>query len=246
LATMLALPERVGPPDYQILRWARTRGYSTRAFATYVIETEPGIPVVAVRLNDASLLSRIPQGPKRAVLYIAHASADVEMREDAWLREICRENADAAIFACDLRGVGDSKPLVSTPENPSKGGADYFHAGCGLLFNYPTVGQRAHDVLRVLDLLRETGHEEIHLVARGWGAIPAAFAAVVHDRVTRVTLKQALTSYSDIAESETYRWPLSALVPGILPVFDLPDCYRELQNKGLTLIEPVSAEGVPR
>lgn len=241
LATVLKLPERDGAPDYQILRWARTRGYSTRAFATYVVESEPGIPVVTIRLHDASLLSRIPRGPKQALLYVSHASADVEMRQDAWLREICRENADAAIFACDVRGVGESKPLVSTPENPAKGGADYFHAGCGLLLNYPTVGQRTHDILCVLDLLQETGHEEVHLVARGWGAIPATFAAVLHERVTRVTLKHALTSYAEVAETETYRWPLAVLAPGVLPVFDLPDCYRDLEGKGLRLLDPISA-----
>jgi len=62
--------------------------------------------------------------------------------------------------------------------------------------------------------------------------MPATFAAVLSDQVKQVTLKNALTSYSDIAESETYAWPLSALVPDILESFDLPDCYRALQNRG--------------
>ena len=58
-------------------------------------------------------------------------------------------------------------------------------------------------------------------------------AAVLHDRVTQMPLKQALTSYSDVAETERYQWPLSAFVPGVLQSFDLPDCYRELQRKKL-------------
>jgi hypothetical protein len=43
-----------------------------------------------------------------------------------------------------------------------------------------------------------------------------------------VTLKQGLTSYAAIAESEDYNWPLSTLPPGILSRLDLPDCYREI------------------
>jgi len=150
------------------------------------------------------------------------------------------------VFACDVRGVGESRPVLSTPENAAKGGADYFHAACGLLFDYPMVGQRTYDVLRVLDLLQETGHAEVHLVALGWGAIPATFAAVLHDTVTRVTLKHALTRYADVVETESYQWPLSTLVPSVLPNFDLPDCYRELARKQLQQVESVGAAGVPR
>ena len=69
------------------------------------------------------------------------------------------------------------------------------------------------------------------------------FAAILSPRVTQVTLKHAPTSYSDIAESEKYRWPLSALVPGVLRSFDLPDCYRALQVKRLRQLEPWDAGG---
>ena len=67
----------------------------------------------------------------------------------------------------------------------------------------------------------------MHLAGKGWGALAAAFAAVLHDRVTHVTLKQGLKSFAEVAESETYNWPLSALPPNILARFDLTDCYRE-------------------
>jgi hypothetical protein len=80
------------------------------------------------------------------------------------------------------------------------------------------------------------------MVATGWGAIPATFAAMLSPLVMRVTLKNALTSYSEVAESENYRWPLSCLLPGVLRRFDLPDCYRALAAaKGLKQIEPWGA-----
>lgn len=73
--------------------------------------------------------------------------------------------------------------------------------------------------------------------------MPATFAAVLSDEVKQVTLKNALTSYSDIAESKTYEWPLSTLVPNILRSFDLPDCYEALGNKKLKQIDPWGANG---
>lgn len=73
---------------------------------------------------------------------------------------------DSVVFACDLRGIGESKPVISTPGKPAKDGVDYFHAGCGLMFNYPMPGQRTHDLLRVIALLRDSGHREVHVVAR--------------------------------------------------------------------------------
>jgi hypothetical protein len=59
--------------------------------------------------------------------------------------------------------------------------------------------------------------------------------------VTRVTLKNALTSYAEVAESDSYRWPLSCLLPGVLRRFDLPDCYRALAGKKFTQIQPWGA-----
>jgi hypothetical protein len=93
-------------------------------------------------------------------------------------------------------------------------------------------------LLRVLDWLGEYGYSDVHLAARGWGAIPGTFAAVLHDRVKQVTLKHALTSYANVAESEEYDWPLSSFVPGVLRYFDLPDCYAALATKQLRQIEP--------
>jgi hypothetical protein len=109
------------------------------------------------------------------------------------------------------------------------------HAVHAIMLDQPYVGRKTLDVLRVLDFLKDHGHESIHLAGRGWGAIPATFAALLHDTVTRVTLKAAPKSYAEIAESETYAWPLSTLLPGVLEHFDLSDCYRLLERKNLRL-----------
>ena len=105
-------------------------------------------------------------------------------------------------------------------------------------------GGETRDLLGVLAWLKDVGHREIHLVAKGWGAIPATFASVLSESVTQVTLKNALTSYADIATSEMYGWPLSSFVPDVLGKFDLSDCYAALAVKKLKQIDPIGAEGM--
>ena len=73
-------------------------------------------------------------------------------------------------------------------------------------------------------LAHRVGHGHVHLAARGYGALPATFAALLSPHVVQVTLKNALNSYAEIAESRDYSWPLSALPAGVLTSFDLPDC----------------------
>jgi hypothetical protein len=96
----------------------------------------------------------------------------------------------------------------------------------------------------VLDWLNAWGYGQVHLAAKGYGALPATFAALLSTHVVQVTLKNALTAYAAVAEARDYRWPLSSLPPGVLASFDLPDCYRELKKKNLKLIDPSGAAGL--
>ena len=66
-------------------------------------------------------------------------------------------------------------------------------------------------MLGVLDWLAAWDYTDVHLAARGQGAAPAAFAALLSPHVTRVTDPPA--SYAAVAESLDYNWPLSALPP---------------------------------
>jgi dienelactone hydrolase len=241
----LHLPERNGVADYRILRGSAARRYPKKFFATYAVETEPGIFALVYRLDDESLISRPPRGARRAILYVSHQSSDAELRDEPLITDIMKSEPDSAVFTCDVRGIGESQPDTCGAKSfLSAYGSDYFYAIHSIMLDRPYAGQKTHDVLRVLDWLRAQGHEEIHLAAKGWGAIPATFAALLGDGVRQVTLKNALTGYGDIAESEEYRWPLSSFVPGVLAKFDLPDCYRALASKQLRQIEPWGALAV--
>jgi dienelactone hydrolase/pimeloyl-ACP methyl ester carboxylesterase len=246
--TLLRLPatENRSAPEYRILRNWRSRGYPKPRWATYVVETEPGIQAVVYRLGGEQMLSRPRAGNRRAILYVAHLSSDAELRDEPLIREIVQAEPDADLYTVDVRGIGESRP-DTCDENSffDLYGSDYFYSIHSIMLDRPYVGQKTHDVLRVLDWLRSAGHEEVHLVGKGWGAVPATFAAVLSDQVTQVTLKNALTSYQEIAESQDYSWPLSTLVPNVLSAFDLPDCYRALQGKDLRQVEPWGADAKP-
>lgn len=246
VAETLKLPTRKGPPEYRILRSLSKRGYPTAAASNYAVETEPGVFSLVTLLCDVRHDSRPPRGSGPAILYISHRSADVDLRDEPLVRELLAAEKDIPFFACDVRGIGDSRPDTCGADQFSRPyGSDYFYAAHSIMLDRPYVGQKTHDVLVVLDWLADHGYDEVYLAACGWGTLPAAFAALLSERVQRVTLKQALVSYEAIAMSEAYTWPLSSFLPGALARFDLPDVYRALEKKQLRQIEPQGAFDTP-
>lgn len=241
LRSLLHLPDGAvqSPPDYRILRTAGARKYPAKGYCTYAVETEPGIQALLTRLFDDSLTSRLPRGQKRAVLYAAHQSADAELRGQSLVRDLIAAEPESAFFACDVRGIGDSRPNTCGVDQFLRPyGNDYFYAAHGLMLDKPVLGQRTFDLLRVIDLLVANGHEEVHLAGLGWGALPATFAALLSPHVRQVTLKHAPVSYADIATTEDYKWPYALLLADVLRSFDLPDCYAALAPKQLRNLEP--------
>jgi pimeloyl-ACP methyl ester carboxylesterase len=230
---VLRLPEIAPPaPDYRILRPARSRQYGRRFATQYAVETEPGIQALVTRQYDESHVSRPPQDPRPATLYVSHHSADAELRDEPFVAKLLEAAGDGPFYACDLRGIGESRPdTCGTDTFLTPYGSDYFYSAHGLMLDRPYVGQKTYDLVCVLKWLRSLGHREVHLAAKGWGAIPAAFAAVLAEGIASVQLHQGLQSYTVVAESEDYQWPFSTLAPGILARFDLPDCYRALSRE---------------
>ncbi|TWT79243.1 Acetyl xylan esterase (AXE1) [Planctomycetes bacterium CA13] len=239
-------PRLEASPPYRVLRAGPKRGYPLPYNATYAVETEPGILALVYMMSNERWYSRPPQDTEKAILYVSHRSSDVELRTEALIRETIEDEPDARVFSVDVRGVGESQPNTcgnNTFDDPY--GCDYFYAIHSLMLDRPYLGQKTYDVLRVLDFLKENGFTQIHLVGKGWGALAATFAGLLSNSVRQISLKNALTSYADVAEHKEYNWPLATLLPDVLSHFDLPDCYRALQSKSLRLIEPWDASGEP-
>jgi pimeloyl-ACP methyl ester carboxylesterase len=197
---------------------------------------------VVTRLSDEALTSRLPRGLSKAVLYISHRSADAELRGDPFVQELIAASPDAAFFACDVRGIGDSQPdTCGANQFNGRYGSHYFYAAYSQMLDRPLLGQRTFDVLRVIQLLAAAGHTEIHIAGQGWGALPAAFAALLSREVKQVTLKHALSSFHELAVHDDQQWPTAFMLPQVLQHFDLPDCYVGLKSRNLRLLEPWGA-----
>ena len=243
ITQMLKLPSERPSVDFRILRHVGNRQYPLKSYCTYAVETEPGIQALVTRLSAEQLMSRPPRNTRRAVLYVAHHSTDAELRSEPLVKELLNADPEAAFYACDVRGIGESRPDVCGADQFLKPyGSDYFHAAHGLMLDRPYLGQKTYDVVRVIQWLRDQGHEEVHLVGCGWGALPATFAGVLCDEVRQVTLKHCLTSFAEVAETEDYRWPYAIMLPGVLKHFDLPDCRAALKDKNLRELEPWGAK----
>ena len=210
------LPKRFGCQSGPALRNSAfcrplpDRKYPMRHALPYMVETDPGVHAIVYRLTREPLLSRPPRDTNKAILYVSHESADDELRSERLIRDLIEAEPDAAFYTCDVRGVGDSEPQTTSVNDRGEYSTDYFYSSHAIMLDYPYLGQRTFDVLRVLDWLNAWGYGQIHLAAKGYGALPSTFAALLSPHVIQVTLKNALSSYTEVAEARDYRWPLSA------------------------------------
>jgi len=242
--SLLRLPKRHGPPDYRILRPWNARSYARPHANQSVLETDPryGAQAIVTKLEDEWRTARPLRGGPAALLYLPHLSSDQELREDRRIREL--EAANCAFFACDYRGIGESRPDTCRPDSFfGMYGNDYHYAAYATLLGESYVAWRVHDVLCTLDWMASFGYDQIHLAAQGWGTLPGALAAVLDQRIRQVTLIHAPASFSALAEAPMQSWPFSAMLPGVLEAFDLPDVYRELAaSTELRLLDPWAAK----
>jgi len=234
----LNLPQRAGAPHYRVLRIRRPAGRKSGFDSSFAVETEPGIQAILHLFHRSEYFQHFPSGGE-ATLCVPHRSS----REEA---AAGKAPPAPMLFALDARGIGELTAQTCGDRNYlSPYGSDYMYASHAMMLNESYCGRRAHDLLCALDLLQANGWRSAHLVGRGAGAIAATFAACLHPLVKRVTLHNALLSYHELTEVPVHSWPLSSLVRGVLQDFDLPDCYRALAGKKLTLVAPWDSQMRP-
>jgi len=155
---VLKLPPRTGVPDYRILRYLSSRGYPLKQAVAYAVETEPGIQALVYRLFQEAWYSRPPRGGARAILYVSHLSKRRRTARRAAGARSDPGRADAPVFTCDVRGIGESRPdTCGVNSFLSPYGSDFFYAIHSLMLDRPYMGQKTHDVLSVLDWLVSLG-----------------------------------------------------------------------------------------
>lgn len=234
----LKLPSisRDDPPDFRIWQTPTSLdAYPSPYACVYAIDTEPGILVSATMLASGQLPSEPPTvtAGTRCILYVAHASSDQELdvnTREPLITSLIAAEPGVQFVALDVRGIGESKPAINSVV------PDAMLATYGELLERPMLGRRVWDVLRTIDLLASYGYTDIHLAGKGYGAIVAALAGLLDDRVTQVSLTKNLTSWHAIATAApgAHNWPLSVLPFGVLAQFDMPDVEDALATKSLS------------
>ncbi len=234
---VLKLPPQLAkqPPHYRILRSFGNRQLPLKYATAYAVETEPGIQAISYLLAGQRHDARPPRQGERAQLYVAHRSSDQELRQEAWLRDLLKQ--DLPIFSCDVRGIGESLPNTCGIDSFDDAyGCDYFYAAHGIMLDRPYAGQKTLDVLRVIHWLDSLGYSQIELIGLGWGALIGTFAALLSPQVVQLSIKDRLQTFHDLAVDPLYDMPLAYLPPGILQHFDLDDCDAELGASKLRVL----------
>ncbi len=237
VAAALRMPDHdpKSPPNVRVLRTSnKSRAYPKKHWIHYAVDTEPRIQAICTMLGDERLYSRPPQAESengRALLWIGDESSDTELRDDPLLRKLIAQEGDGVpVFTCDVRGVGESLPGTAGDRPRGYYGADYFYAAYANMLNRPYLGGKTFDVLRVLDFMAKHGWNDVHIASKGWGTLPAGFAALLDDRVKKVTLEDKLESWHTVATDELYEWPLSHMIFGVLRKWDLPDVWEAIET----------------
>jgi dienelactone hydrolase/pimeloyl-ACP methyl ester carboxylesterase len=244
LPRILNLPERTTVPHHRVRRPQFNIDIGRfRTIWHFSVETEPGILALVQLWDDrdssdetAGHIAQPPALPECTVC-VPHLTS-LEDVERELLPQLPRQ-----FFSVEVRGLGQTIALIANrPQILDIYGADYMHAAQGQMLDESYFGRRAHDLLSTLDMLEAVGNRQIHLVGRGLGAILAAIAGFLHPAVSRVTLKDTLLSFHELTQVPASIWPMSSLPRSILQHVDLPDVYRALRKKNLSLIEPWNFE----
>jgi len=218
---LIGLPENLPQPRVERggqdqTNWAR--------IDKFTLQRTGDMPVPA-------LLFRPPGNTSHALDVVVYAD-DRGMRNAAHANGPIRKlvNKSTAVFAVDLRGLGETRDQGSNTKYHSHShrvGNVATHIG------QPLLGQRVRDLLSVVDYLNQVGSERvrsIRVIGVGSAGPVALHAAALDARISKVELRNpAMNSWVDDAVAQPLRREIvDHVVPGALAWYDLPDLARQL------------------
>lgn len=129
------------------------------------------------------------------------------------------------LLLSDLRGMGETaeKPGANDPKYYN---SEYHNAILSLHIGRPLPGQRARDIITLLDFISSSDslkNRPVKVIASGPAALAALMTAVLDTRISSLEMSDTIRSFSEIAEKPIEKEWYSYVVPGILCYFDLPD-----------------------
>jgi pimeloyl-ACP methyl ester carboxylesterase len=208
------------------------RGYTIEKL---VLQSENGILLPAlVWLPD------VPAG--ESVLYLHGQGKNVEAGPNGELPRLASNGH--VVLAIDLRGLGETRG----EEGSGPIGPNWKTFYTAYLLGQSIVGMRAEDTLiaaRYLATLKETGDlRPVRLIASGEAGIPALHAAALQPELfSSVTLRETLTSWTDVVRTPEAENQLINTVHAALAVYDLPNLTAIYGPHRVHIERPVDARG---
>jgi dienelactone hydrolase len=237
VTTLLGLVDRPVTPVPP--RVARDRSASGLSF-----EVEPGLILPAIDLSVA-------RSPVPSSLTIIKVGVDWNSEQTAASTSAGFAGSAARVLCVDPRGMGKTAPKGEPGKSTSPFGGDWKDAFIALAIGRPLLGQRAADLLAMLEGLHAASGEKdrggFHVIGTG-AAGPVVLHAALLDRhglIKSITLERSLVSWADVVERGRSRDQMGSVVPGVLSAYDLPDLAARLAPLPLTVEKPVNAIGEP-
>jgi hypothetical protein len=250
---MLQIPGKIEVPySRHLVPWLAAGAFrgtgelpeERKVFSRFALEGERGVFSV-LKINAGTAYRHFPE-LDTLTIYLPHLEGACEVLD--------LERAPEEIYAAlDYRNIGESLAITTSPGEKygtfrTAHDQDYHYDGVELMFGSSMIARRVLDVLQAVEYVKAHGVKHLHLIARGMGALPGAFAALLaSDKVESLTLYDAPESYLSMLQKRVTYWPQSCMIPGFLKVADLPDVYGALEKVTRLKIvnfvsEPVSEE----
>jgi cephalosporin-C deacetylase-like acetyl esterase len=181
---------------------------------------------------------------RAAVVYVASDGKSADAAEGG---PIARLAADGKIvLAIDVRGRGET----TATRKPRDGyiGTDRQLAMLALHSNRPLLGQRTEDVITATNWLvkrNDVDTTRLELVGVGSSGPIVLHAAAFESRFNRVTIRGAISSWTDVVNEPRSRDQLTNVVPAALVYYDLPDLVRTIGPGKVSVEQPVDPTGRP-
>ena len=113
--------------------------------------------------------------------------------------------------------------------------SDYHFASLGIMLGESYLGKRVEGILSAIALLKSRGVKEITICGAGRSAISVAFASLIAKKDIKETiLLNPLASYESITNEMT-DWAQAEMPWNILKVCDLPQIYKAINAKIITV-----------
>lgn len=176
-------------------------------------------------------------------LHIPHLSAIEDFGHEVTSNHLVSSMESAGgIYALEVRGMGQLHRKIAGDRGHhflQYYGGDYMYANQGFLLGKPLAGRRVFDILSTINLLAARGISNIHLSGRGVGSLYAQLATCIITQVPThpvkiqsLSLFENLGSFLSLTENPRYQWPFSAMIPGVLSHFDLPEVRHAIDEAG--------------